>query len=383
MTKVFSILVALLLACSSCDAAAPAPLTSWEFQWSQKENKLGTAQLAPESALPSEKGWKRIKLPFNPPKRHDGRYLWLRVALPHFDAMQDAALYISSVELFADFYLNGQRIYRSEPEAGPLRSLRFRGWNPHLLSLPPEASGKILYVHVFSNHANIGFSNNILLGPSRELIKTLFLDEIDMFVVGVLCWLAVLLQLILFASNPRVKYYIFSALFCASLGCYDFVFYKGTKYFFAGIANGLYTFEAVTFIAMPTTFFMLISHEFKTRAKILAKALTAGGALLFVILCLSIFGRGDLRLTLITWNSFLWIFGTIVIIGICPFEYRKRDTDTRIIIVGMILMLLLAGNAILVTNNMVHWKVKLTSASHLAFVITLVMVALRKFFAEH
>ncbi len=187
--------------------------TTWEYRWGESprdengrfqylqpyEATESTATSGPESgdisadsrggahgahpgqALdPGEEGssgWSPLPFPEQPPGRADHKIVWQRVALPD-GQWRDPALYIYSVDLVFEAYIDGELIYKF----GNLnvKSPRFEGWPFHIIPLPQDLQGKYLYLRVYSDYPDIGIYHSVVLDDRADLIEWLLLSNVEL-----------------------------------------------------------------------------------------------------------------------------------------------------------------------------------------------------------
>ncbi|PXA03938.1 hypothetical protein DDZ13_09880 [Coraliomargarita sinensis] len=156
------------------------PLESgWEYRWGDSPFD-GVMPLW--TVNPSEDDWKPIDFPSDPPEREGRTNAWFRVQLP--DTVElGQSLYIYSIDLIAEVYLDGVRIYRygtfEEDGTG-----RFEGWPWHLIHLPDDYPGKYLYFRVYSDYPDIGLWGQVRLGSEYGHIQAIIHRDIFPFTVG-------------------------------------------------------------------------------------------------------------------------------------------------------------------------------------------------------
>lgn len=162
----------------------------WQYRW-------GDSPLA-EDGVPrwtrEAEGWQDIAFPADPPGREGRENLWLRVALPD-GQWRDPVLFISSVDLIVEAYVDGQRIYGFGTFDAQGRG-HFAGWPWHAIPLPPDGHGRHLYLRIFSNYKNIGLWGDVRVMERAELLQRLTEGARKPVVVSVLALVLALLGLV-------------------------------------------------------------------------------------------------------------------------------------------------------------------------------------------
>lgn len=177
-----------LLLCLSfftvCLQAHESPLqlhNDWQYRWGDSPFDV---QGRPEWTLQdnSSEAWQAIDFPSNPPGRDGQTNVWFRTALPNGN-WHDPVIYIYSVDLVVQAYLDGQKIYQygyfDHNGQG-----RFEGWPWHMIQLPADFAGKFLYFRVFSDYSDIGLWGEVKLMERLDLIKLILDHSVEQIVVS-------------------------------------------------------------------------------------------------------------------------------------------------------------------------------------------------------
>ncbi|MQX37309.1 sensor histidine kinase [Roseospira navarrensis] len=141
--------------------------TGWEYRWGDSAfNGKGTPVWAFEDAAGS---WHDIRFPSNPPGREGRSNVWYRITLPDGE-WRDPVLYVFSIDLIAEFYLEGRLIYRHGQFDGEGQGT-FEGWPWHMIDLPPDFGGKRLSVRVWSDSYDIGLWGEVKVMERLDLLR--------------------------------------------------------------------------------------------------------------------------------------------------------------------------------------------------------------------
>lgn len=124
-----------------------------------------------------KEGWSPLPFPGQPTGREGHDIVWQRVALPD-GQWRDPALYIYSVDLIFEAYIDGELVYKY----GNLNveKPRFEGWPFHIIPLPQDLQGKYLYLRVYSNYPDIGIYHRVVLDDRADLIEWLLLSNVEL-----------------------------------------------------------------------------------------------------------------------------------------------------------------------------------------------------------
>jgi len=192
------LLVPLLLAagCSGPvhELSEPAPVAiegDWRYRWGDSPRDV---QGVPEWTLESfsASGWQVLEGRGAPPGRGEHEHLWLRTRLPEWGG-RDPSLFIHSVDLLFEAYLDDRMIYRfgefDESGRGP-----FAGWPWHTIKLPPGFQGQTLSLRIFSDVSDIGVVGTVMLAPREHHVRRIVRGDLARLVlcvlfafIGVLC----------------------------------------------------------------------------------------------------------------------------------------------------------------------------------------------------
>lgn len=154
MRPCLALLLSLLcfLATSIATAAPSQPLAGWEWRWD--DAPVDASGVLSWLSANDKHDWQTIDFPSNPPGRQNHDILWLRTELPTGE-WRDPVLYIYSIDLIAQFYLDGKPLYQYGEFDDQGRG-KFAGWPWHMIELPDDFAGKTLHIRVFSDYTDIG-----------------------------------------------------------------------------------------------------------------------------------------------------------------------------------------------------------------------------------
>ncbi len=217
-SRLFPILAAFTLILSSCLTLAQGEAqsldTGWQYRWGDSAfSKEGIPEWTVEGLDQSE--WRDISFPSNPPGRDGQKNVWYRIILPDGN-WRDPVMYIFSVDLIAEVYIDGSQIYHygifDKDGQG-----RFEGWPWHMVNLPNDFAGKTIYFRIFSSSTDIGLWGEVKLMERLDLILYIIDNSMKDIVVSGLSLVISLLALIfaIFQSN-RQTYLLISFFTLAS-----------------------------------------------------------------------------------------------------------------------------------------------------------------------
>jgi diguanylate cyclase (GGDEF)-like protein len=159
--------------------AETVPLNQhWEYRWGDSPFKDDTPVWTIEA---DEAQWHPISFPSNPPGRDGRENIWYRTQIPE-DDWRDPVLYIFSVDLIFEVYLEGERIYHYG-EFDAQGKGRFEGWPWHMIPLPEDAAGKPIHFRVYSNYMDIGLWGEVKIMDRLELYQQILKESIDSLII--------------------------------------------------------------------------------------------------------------------------------------------------------------------------------------------------------
>ncbi|MDQ8195846.1 HAMP domain-containing sensor histidine kinase [Coraliomargarita sp. SDUM461004] len=164
----------------SHDQLKREPLTgTWHYRWGDSPIINGV----PEWTQDSDKlAWMPIGFPSDPPFREGQNNVWYRYDLPE-TKLPGHSLFILSVDLLVEVYLEAERIYTygnfAEDGSG-----NFQGWPWHLIQLPHNSSGKSLYFRVYSDYSDIGLWGDISLGSEYAHLQHMIRQDLLPITLG-------------------------------------------------------------------------------------------------------------------------------------------------------------------------------------------------------
>lgn len=180
-----ALLLWILIASTAGAIEDPQPIqtidldSGWEYRWGDSPWKDST----PAGVIEAEDAaWQPIDFPSNPPNREGRTNAWFRVELPDVGKIGHS-LYIYSIDLIAEVYLDGERIYHYGSFDANGQG-RFEGWPWHLIHLPDDYPGKTIYFRVFSDSTDIGLWGEVRLGSEYGHLQRIIHRDLFPFTVG-------------------------------------------------------------------------------------------------------------------------------------------------------------------------------------------------------
>ncbi|MGC3980291.1 MAG: diguanylate cyclase [Steroidobacteraceae bacterium] len=173
MSRFWRFIFLCVLACLNLNQAIAAasdthPVTltgNWSYHWGELPRTASGWAF-------DQAAWQSTSAPEGIDGRGAARTLWLRLQLPQ-GAWRDPYLFIPSVDLSTQVFDSEALLYQFGDFDAQGRS-RFLGWPWHLVSVPVNDLGQVLYFRVYSDYADIGLSGEVLLGERAELLQRVY-----------------------------------------------------------------------------------------------------------------------------------------------------------------------------------------------------------------
>lgn len=153
----------------------------WEYRWGDSPF---TEDGVPEWTLGQQpEKWNAIAFPSNPPDRNGREHVWYRVTLPAEGEWQEPLLYIFSVDLIVQVWLDGRNIYQYGTFDDQGRG-RFEGWPWHAIPLPDGFEGKQAYFRLFSDYTDIGLWGEVSIMDRPEFTLFILKNSLEALVIA-------------------------------------------------------------------------------------------------------------------------------------------------------------------------------------------------------
>ncbi len=206
------LLIALSFLVSSAAHAAVDLDEGWEYRWG--DSPL-TEEGVPEWVLGQDSWqWNAISFPSNPPDRNGQEHVWFRITLPEGE-WREPVLYIYSVDLIVQVWLDGENIYQYGTFDDQGRG-RFEGWPWHAIPLPEEFEGKPIYFRIFSDYTDIGLWGEVSIMEHPALTLFIVKNSLEALVISGFSALIALLAMIFALLQTEKKSFGSIALFSLS-----------------------------------------------------------------------------------------------------------------------------------------------------------------------
>ena len=371
------VLLAMLLPSPAFAVGEPMHLTTgWEYRWGDSPFDEAGIPLWTQSPEQDDQ-WQAIGFPSNPPGRARQQNAWFRTTLPAGE-WRDPILYIFSVDLITEVYMDGERIYHYgtfTPEGGG----RFEGWPWHMISLPPDYAGKQIYFRIWSNYSDIGLWGEVKIMDRPDFYLYILEQSLDRLVVSGFSLLIALLALIFALVQENRRLFGSVGLFSLASGLMILSESQTAQLIMhAPLAWDFIT--AGSYYMLPVAMALLFEHWFGDRFRLIIRGLWHFH-LAYVVGALSLSALGIINLSS-TFPVFdmLFVITLSILTVIVVARFRAVDALQRraAIAFGIFGALLIIDMA--VAHGFLSWRRVPVTWGVLGFSVLVVTIAFRQYY---
>ncbi|MGD9808939.1 MAG: diguanylate cyclase [Deferribacterales bacterium] len=365
--------VFILLICIAMSASA-ADIQDFSKGW---EYRLGDdPSWALESGDPAL--WSQIDFPSNPEDRVDETNAWFRAELPE-NRWRAPALYIYSIDLIAQVYLDGKMIYQFG-DMNPEGAGTFRGWPWHVISLPDDMGGKYLYVRVYSNYPDIGLWGQIEIGSKHDLMKHIFrLGNLLRLIIGSIALYMGLIFLISFTMWRKNIPNFFLGLLISTQGLDMMLSSQITQiYFFYPLTSQYLMAFCYFFLPVGVAAYIesiIGSGHFKLVRRVWQIFLIY----LIASMLLPLSGAMNLSSFYMPFDKLYYFFGLPVLLIYTFNAARRNNIEARLLFAGYFIMVLSYMQSTLTAIGWLPWSESYTHLGIFIFLAMLCLITLKRY----
>ena len=348
----------------------------WEYRWGDSPLDSDGVPVWVNEEIASPE-WMQTGSPQNPPGRNGVNNLWVRIRLPAGE-WQDPSLYINSVNLNFEAYLENEIIYEfGEIDASGKGA--FSGWPFHIIPLPPGFGGKTLYFRIYSEHINIGVIGTVSIGSQANHIARIVRKEIDSFILGSLLVLISFFPISILFIRNRNKTYSFGSLslFSAPFGLFSLS--SGIYMIAQGQIKGLFFYapllwsylELISLYLIPVGIALFFEGVIGAGYKSIVRRIWQGH-LAYTIVALVLVGLKvvPLPLTLVP-VLYVLILDILILVSTAVVAAVKGNLEARIFTLGFIILASFAIYDVLIGLGLINWSHPLSVWGIFFFVLSL------------
>lgn len=345
----------------------------WEYRWGDSPFKDDTPLWAIE---PDAAQWQAIDFPSNPPGRNNRENIWYRTLIPQGD-WRDPVLYIFSVDLIVEAYLDGKQIYHYG-QFDTKGQGTFEGWPWHMISLPPDAAGKPIYFRVYSNYLDIGLWGEVKIMDRLKLYQQILHESIDGLLITTFSLLVAFLTL-LFALLKTDSRRLLAALGLFSLASAGLAI-SGSQAKQLLIHQPLMWeyIGAGSYYLLPVALAMILQSWFDRLQWLFRGLATLFTAYFIGALSLALAGVVSLANTYPVFDLLFALLVPIMLLGSMRL-LPTANTDQRIMLFTTAAMTILLILDMAVAHNWIPWGRVPVGWGSLIFSLAIVMLSLRHF----
>lgn len=377
---IFHILACITLILLPCLVSAQGETknidSDWQYRWGDSPF---SADGIPEwvDDEPESAKWISIGFPSNPPERNGKTNVWYRTTLTDKGVWRDPVIYIYSVDLITEVYIDGQQIYRygSFDQNG---QGRFEGWPWHMITLPNDFSGKKIYFRIFSSSTDIGLWGQVKLMERIDLLSDVIDSSLtDILVSGLSLLISLLALIFAFAQSNRRTFLLISFFTFAS----SVMLFAQSQVKQLLLNNPLLWdhLAATAYFVLPIAMAMLFDswHSWKFTNIIkavwvfhLAFAIVAiGGSIAGILELSSMYLLFDIALTI----------SLLVLFFITFVQFKQVSEKVKVLMSSVAIFSVFLLIDMGVAHNLIPWTRMPIAAGLLLFSITMVAVSLKHF----
>lgn len=328
----------------------PQPLHSWEYHWGDLPlDSQGTLFQQHDTTL----AWNPISFPANPPGRKGQQHIWFRGVLPEGN-WNDPVLYITSIDLIGQVYLDGALIYQYGKFDAQGRG-DFAGWPWHMIDLPENFSGKPLNIRVFSYYTNIGLWGEVKVMERLEVLKSIIQTSVQDLAVSALVFVLAFIATIFALMGPERRGFSAIALFAYASGLM-LLAEAPARQLIVDNALAWDTLRAGSYYTLPVALGLLLSHWFNgTTKRWLTRLWTLHLAYLAISIGLVQAGVVSLSLTFPVFDALLTVTLPAMLM-LALFRFRELSTEQRLLALSFTFFIPLLLADMLVAHGFVAWR---------------------------
>jgi len=346
----------------------------WEYRWGDSPFNAGGVPVWTYDEA-GEKQWRTINFPSNPPQRGERNRVWFRTRLPDFTG-SDPRVFVYSIDLAAEIYLDGKRIY-AYGNLEPRDRAIFRGWPWHLIALPEGFSGKQLYVRVFSDYRDIGLWGEVILGSGADHMRRIIKRDIVRITVAVISLTLSLIFLLLYFLRDRQRSFLYLCLITLAL----VIRVASETHLKQLVAQAPLLFEyvkAVSYFVLPLFIILFLQEILGERYRRLTRT---AAVVVFGMLAITMIGcaTGLIRLCDTYLLFDIVAVCTMVFLGVLSVKAAAGgNAEARLVCFNFIIFGLLALYSILVTNGIFPWTDEINYLLLFQFSLGLAVILIRR-----
>lgn len=350
-------------------------LENWQYRWGDSPFIDGQ----PKWTMPDEAkhaDWHDITKPAYPPERQGRTNIWYRTVLPEARLI-DPVVFISSIDLIAEVYLDQQLIYRFG-EFDVDGKGEYAGWPWHMIGLPDDFSGRTLYFRVFSDYTDIGlWGEKKLLERSGALLNVLDNSHSDLIIAAFFFFIA-LLAFAFSLMRGENREFIYLGLFSlASAGNLLGESQALQLLIYAPLAKTYLA--AISYFSIPIFIALILNYWLSQKSgKLMLRV--AQMHIAYVLLCLVVSLSGIWHLAFFyPLFDVLFVITLMTMVWFCIRYFNVMNTEQRMVMSAFGVYAIFFLIDMVVAHGLVPWFNFPLAYGGLIFALVLVIISLRQY----
>ncbi|WP_226070736.1 sensor domain-containing diguanylate cyclase [Methylophaga pinxianii] len=349
-------------------------LKNWEYRWGDSPFVDGQ----PEWVMHPHKNhadWQPIADPTYPPGRQGQNNIWFRITLPE-SHLVDPVVFISSIDLITEVYLDQQLIYRfGEFDVNGRGD--YAGWPWHMIGLPDDFAGRTLYFRVYSDYTDIGlWGEKKLLERSAALLNILNNSHGDLAISAFFLFIALIT--FAFSAMRGDNQFIYLGLFSlVSAGNLLGESQALQLWIYAPLAKTYLA--AISYFSIPI-FIALILHYWLREQSGKLMLRIAQMHIAYVLLCLLLSLTGVWHLAYFyPLFDILFIITMAIMLWICVQHFQAMSPEQRMVMGAFGCYAIFFLIDMVIAHGLVPWINFPLAYGGLIFASVLVLISLRQY----
>lgn len=342
----------------------------WQYHWGEA---LDTDSL---SAAVKAEGWESIAFPANPPGRDGQTQVWFRTVLPAVNTAEPV-IYITSVDINVEAFIGDEQIYHFG-EFDDQGNIKFMGWPWHVMTLPDEFAGKLLYLKVSSDYTEMGLWGDAKILDRSDMLLHVVTSGLHELIIAAFSVLIAFVAFVFAIVRGTRREFFYLGLF--SLATAGTLIGENLAMQFVISWPLLKTYLAATsYFAMPVFIAMLLYHWVDHVGSRLLKAIAIVHLLyLLAVVVLSVTGVINLAIAYPVFDL-LFVISLLLMLAVTLRVSRQMDIAQQLVLgaFGVYAVILLAD--MLIAHGFLPWIDFPMSYGGLIFSLVLVAVSIRNY----
>jgi len=350
-------------------------LENWQYRWGDSPFVDGQ----PTWIMPDQSNhgdWQTIKQPAHPPGREARENIWYRTTLPEAKLI-DPVVFISSIDLIAEVYLDQQRIYQfGEFDADGKGE--YAGWPWHIIGLPDDFAGRTLYFRLYSNYTDIGlWGEKKLLERSDALLNILKNSYIDLIVSAFFLFIA-LIAFAFWAMRGDNREFIYLGLFSlASAG--NLLGESQALQLLIYVPLAKTYLAAISYFSIPIFIALILNYWLSERGGKLMLRI-AQMHMFYVAICLLLSLSGVWHLAYFyPIFDLLFLMTLMIMVWFCIRHFTIMNTEQRMVMGAFAIYAIFFMIDMVIAHGLVPWVNFSLAYGGLIFALILVFISLNQY----